>query len=78
LVAPDENREAAIVAALTRQDYACVVIGGAIRKHEPLLGLFEQVVNLVRQHAPGAAIAFTPPPRTPPTPRCGGCGSWTV
>lgn len=62
LVAPDDNPEEAIVEALTRKHYACVVIGGGIRKHEPLLGLFEKVVNLVRQHAPGAAIAFNSSP----------------
>jgi hypothetical protein len=62
LVAPDEDAEAAIVAALTRTDYACVVVGGGIRKHEPLLELFEKVVNLVRRHAPGAAIAFNSTP----------------
>ena len=62
LVAIDENAEGAIVAALTGKDYACVVVGGGIRKHEPLLEFFEKVVNLVRQHAPGAAIAFN---RTP-------------
>jgi hypothetical protein len=53
---------AAIGTALTRADYARVVIGGGIRKHEPLLGLFEKVVNLVRQDAPGAAIAFNTTP----------------
>jgi hypothetical protein len=62
LVAPDEDGEATIVEALTRKDYACVVVGGGIRKHEPLLELFENVVNLVRQHAPGAAIAFNSTP----------------
>lgn len=62
LVAPDDNAEAAIVEALTRKNYACVVVGGGIRKHEPLLPLFERVVNLVRQHAPGAAIAFNSSP----------------
>lgn len=31
---------------------------GGIRKSEPLLGFFEQVVNLIRRHAPDAAIAF--------------------
>ena len=54
--------EGTIVAALTREDYACVVVGGGIRKHEPLLEFFERVVNLVRQHAPGAAIAFNSTP----------------
>ncbi|MCX5069576.1 hypothetical protein OOJ91_27400 [Micromonospora lupini] len=62
LVAPDDNPEAAVVEALTRRDYACVVVGGGIRKHEPLLPLFEKMVNLVRQHAPGAAIAFNSTP----------------
>ena len=62
LVDPAENAEEDIVTALTRKDYACVVVGGGIRKHEPLLELFEKVVNLVRQHAPGAAIAFNSTP----------------
>ncbi|MFC4150370.1 hypothetical protein ACFO0M_29300 [Micromonospora mangrovi] len=62
LVVPDETAEATIVAALAAKDYACVVVGGGIRKHEPLLELFEQVVNLVRRHAPGAAIAFNSTP----------------
>ncbi|WP_326569537.1 hypothetical protein VSH64_00335 [Amycolatopsis rhabdoformis] len=62
LVAPDDNPLAAMESALTRADYACVVIGGGIRGYEPLLELFEQVVNLVRRLAPTAAIAFN---RTP-------------
>ncbi|MEV0147741.1 MULTISPECIES: hypothetical protein [unclassified Nonomuraea] len=62
LVALEENPEGAIQEALTREDYACVVIGGGIRTHEPLLELFEKVVNLVRRHAPDAAIAFNTSP----------------
>jgi hypothetical protein len=62
LVALDDQPEEAIVAALGREDYACVVIGGGIRKHEPSLEFFEKVVNLVRQHAPSAAIAFNRSP----------------
>ncbi|GGQ13666.1 hypothetical protein [Streptosporangium pseudovulgare] len=62
LVALDDDPEGAIVEALTREDHACVVIGGGIRKHEPLLEFFERVVNLVRRHAPGAAIAFNSGP----------------
>ncbi|MBG0823196.1 hypothetical protein HS048_20915 [Planomonospora sp. ID91781] len=58
LVALDEDPEEAITQALTGADYACVVIGGGIRGHEPLLELFEKVVNLVRRYAPDAAIAF--------------------
>ncbi|MDP9862939.1 MULTISPECIES: hypothetical protein [Streptosporangium] len=62
LVALEENPEGAIEEALTRKDYVCVVIGGGIRTHEPLLELFEKVVNLVRRHAPDAAIAFNSSP----------------
>ncbi|MER7471267.1 hypothetical protein [Micromonospora sp. NPDC000018] len=57
-MAQDESPETAIVESLAGENYACVVIGGGIRKHEPLLELFERVVNLVRQNAPGAAISF--------------------
>lgn len=62
LVALDDDPEGAIVEALTGSEHACVVIGGGIRTHEPLLGLFEKVVNLVRRHAPDAAIAFNSTP----------------
>jgi hypothetical protein len=58
LVAPDEQAETEIVAALQAADHDCVVVGGGIRKPEPFLELFERVVNLIRQHAPDAAIAF--------------------
>jgi putative intracellular protease/amidase len=51
-----------IVEQLCAQEYACVVIGGGIRKPEQLLELFETVINLVRKHAPGAAIAFNTNP----------------
>ncbi|MBO3749849.1 hypothetical protein J5X84_27530 [Streptosporangiaceae bacterium NEAU-GS5] len=61
-IALDEDPEGAIVKALTSGDYECVVIGGGIRKHEPLLEFFEKVVNLVRWHAPDAAIAFNSSP----------------
>ncbi|MET8029109.1 hypothetical protein [Streptomyces avermitilis] len=58
LIAPDESAESRVVAALSERHWDVVVIGGGIRKPEPLLTFFERVVNLVRQHAPGAAIAF--------------------
>ncbi|GAA1675714.1 hypothetical protein [Fodinicola feengrottensis] len=62
LVAVDEDSEAAVVRALADKEYTCVVIGGGIRKHEPYLEFFEKVVNLVRLHKPGAAIAFNSSP----------------
>lgn len=58
LIALDETAEPALVTALTERAWDVVVIGGGIRKPEPLLPLFEHVVNLVRRHAPEAAIAF--------------------
>ena len=57
LVAPDADDDA-FVDALRGKDYDCVVVGGGIRKPEPFLELFERVVNLIRIHAPDAAIAF--------------------
>jgi hypothetical protein len=48
---------AVVTAALRARPWECVVIGGGVR-HEDQLDLFEQVINLVRRHAPDAAIAF--------------------
>jgi len=62
LIAPDESAVSTVVAALTERPWDVVVIGGGIRKPEPVLTFFEQVVNLVRQHAPGSAIAFNTHP----------------
>ena len=44
------------------QPWECVVIGGGVRRAEEQLGLFERVINLVRCHAPDAAIAFNATP----------------
>ena len=53
-----EPPEATLVPALSEREWDVVVIGGGIRKTDPLVSLFEQVVSLIRQHAPKAAIAF--------------------
>ncbi|WP_329590870.1 hypothetical protein OG195_21825 [Streptomyces sp. NBC_01362] len=58
LVVFDESAEPALVASLTERPWDVVVVGGGIRKTEQLLPLFEQIVNLIRRHAPQAAIAF--------------------
>ncbi len=50
---------AVVTAALRAQPWECVVIGGGVRNE---LDLFERVVNLVRRHAPDAAIAFNATP----------------
>ncbi|MCX5501733.1 hypothetical protein OG887_20460 [Streptomyces sp. NBC_00053] len=58
LVVFDESAEPALVASLTERPWDVVVVGGGIRKTEQLLPLLEQIVNLIRRHAPQAAIAF--------------------
>jgi hypothetical protein len=51
-----------VAEALRARPWECVVVGGGVRTGEDELELFEQVINLVRLHAPAAAIAFN---RTP-------------
>lgn len=64
LVKPDDTARPQIVEALQRKPYGCVIVGGGIRKPEPMLELFETVINLIRVHAPQAAIAFNTNPMT--------------
>jgi hypothetical protein len=54
-----DDVEAVVTAALCAQPWECAVIGGGVRSQ---LELFERVVNLVRRHAPTAAIAFNSTP----------------
>ena len=57
-----DDIEAVVTAALAGRRWEVVVVGGGVRKPEELLDLFERVVNLVRCHAPEAAIAFNSTP----------------
>ncbi|WP_353510789.1 hypothetical protein [Intrasporangium sp.] len=57
-----DNPEEMVTEALQSQPWECVVIGGGVRRAEEQLGLFERVINLVRRHAPDAAIAFNATP----------------
>ncbi|CAO5193533.1 hypothetical protein FAIPA1_90156 [Frankia sp. AiPs1] len=58
LVALDESALAAVRRAVGGQPWDVVVIGGGIRKPEPLVEFFEAVVNVVHTGAPAARIAF--------------------
>ncbi|WP_344413970.1 hypothetical protein [Pseudonocardia ailaonensis] len=53
---------AVVTAALQRQPWEVVVVGGGIRSTEGLL--FERVLNAVHRSAPQAAIAFNDAPDT--------------
>lgn len=57
-----DHPEEMVTAALQSQPWECVIIGGGVRTAEDQLGLFERVINIVRRHAPGAAIAFNATP----------------
>jgi hypothetical protein len=53
---------ATVTDALRAGEWECVVVGAGIRTAEDDVELFEQVINLVRGHAPDAAIAFNSNP----------------
>jgi hypothetical protein len=55
-----DDVEAVVAAALQARPWECVVVGGGVRTGD--VGLFERVLNLVRRHAPDAAIAFNSTP----------------
>jgi hypothetical protein len=54
-----DDVEGVVSAALSAHAWECVVVGCGVRNS---LELFERVVNLVRRHAPDAAIAFNATP----------------
>lgn len=57
-----EDVEAVVSSALRARRWECVVVGGGLRKSDDRVELFEKLVNLVRRHAPDAAIAFNSTP----------------
>jgi hypothetical protein len=56
------DQHARLAGVLAAEPYECVVVGGGIRTDEERPEAFEVVVNLVRRHAPRAAIAFNSSP----------------
>lgn len=56
-----DDMVAVVTAALRSYPWKCVVIGGGVRKNEKV-EMFESIINLVRQNAPNAAIAFSKAP----------------
>ncbi len=49
---------AVVEAALRSHPWECVTVGGGLRHSDDQVELLEQVINLIRRHAPDAAIAF--------------------
>jgi len=61
LVDRGETAEAVTARHLTTRDFDCVVIGAGLHSAPHLL-LFEKLLNLVHEHAPGAKICFNTTP----------------
>jgi len=57
-----DDVEARVTVELQARSWDCVVVGGGIRTPEDQLELFESIINLIRRHAPQAAIAFNHTP----------------
>jgi len=57
-----DDVEARVTVALQARSWDCIVVGGGIRTPEEQLQLFESIINLIRRHAPHAAIAFNHTP----------------
>jgi hypothetical protein len=62
MIKPDETAGPMLEQQLSSARYDCVVIGGGLRLPPKSLALFELVVNVVHEAAPGAAIAFNTRP----------------
>jgi hypothetical protein len=57
-----EGAEAKFIDNLRTHKPDCVMIGAGVRLNPKLTGLFEQLVNLVRQHAPQSKLCFNSGP----------------
>lgn len=59
-----DDVEAVVGNALRAHPWECVTVGGGLRHPDDQAELLEQVINLIRRHAPDAAIAFNSTPAT--------------
>ncbi|WP_328314898.1 hypothetical protein OG432_34565 [Streptomyces sp. NBC_00442] len=59
-----DDVEAAVGNALRSHPWECVTVGGGLRHSDDRVELLELLINLIRRHAPGAAIAFNSTPDT--------------
>jgi hypothetical protein len=57
-----ETADAVTAEALQAEKFDCVLIGAGLRQPSERLLLFERIINLVHQFAPGARICFNSNP----------------
>jgi hypothetical protein len=62
LVDRGQTAEAVVAARLQSVRFDCVLIGAGIRTIPPLFLLFEKLVNVVHEKAPGARLCFNTQP----------------
>lgn len=53
---------AVVTAELQRQRFDCILIGAGVRAVPSNLILFEKLINVIHEHAPGAKICFNTNP----------------
>ena len=57
-----ETAEAVVKNELADTDFACVLVGAGVRTDVEEFLLFEKLINVVHEHAPGARICFNTGP----------------
>ncbi|TKS96236.1 hypothetical protein [Streptomyces lasalocidi] len=57
-----DDVEVVVKEALETHAWECIVVGGGLRHSDDQAELLELVINLIRRHAPDAAIAFNSAP----------------
>ena len=57
-----ETAEEVVKAMLAETDFACVLVGAGVRTDNEEFFLFEKLINVVHEHAPGAKICFNTGP----------------
>lgn len=59
-----DDVDAVVGNTLQAHPWEYVTVGGGLRHSDDQVELLEQVINLIRRHAPDAAIAFNSSPAT--------------
>jgi hypothetical protein len=57
-----ETAESVLREALQRKSYDCVMVGAGVRTVATHFILFEKIINIIHEHAPGARICFNTNP----------------